>query len=706
MNDAERIQLLRARCLDRKAKTIPWDGDSRLIARSLRASQGIFSWTVRRGLLTRDLLAWAPLEMDPEELLAGRLAQDCPAWAQERQEARAYLKDNEPQVYTPGQTGHCQLDFTRLFELGIDGLREEIQRLERVSAGKKAEVYQSFAAALEGLSLFIENTAHAAEQAAGRASAERQGELDLAASACRRVAHLPPATFFEALQLSWLAILGCQLADRAFLINPGHLDRTLGPYYQADIQAGRITPERGLALIESLYLLLNENIPDGLAISIMVGGRDAQGDDLTNPLSYLCLEALRRTRLVYPTVGVCWHAGTPEDLTALAVDLIAQGLPNPAFFGDETIQRGLQSYGVPVLESWNYVNSTCVEITPVGSSNIWVASPYFSTCQILLDEIGAQAQSGSPAASFDAFLAAYRARLAKEIGAAVEVENNSRRIRQQAGGKPLQSVFTQDCISRGQDIDDGGARYNWVECSFVGLANLADSLHVVREEVYEQKRLSLGGLEHILASNFEEQEAVRQRFLNAYPKYGNDCEEVDALVGKIVAFAREECARYAMHPDDSPFVPGAFCWVMHERLGSACGATPDGRRAGFPFADGCGAAQGREKAGPTAAVLSVTSWDAAPLIGGAAFNMKFTASLFRAPGTARRLQDLIVTFLERGGFETQVNVIDTLKLKAAQQNPEHYRDLVVRIGGYTDYFTRLTPEMQAEVILRTEYGEI
>jgi formate C-acetyltransferase len=161
-----------------------------------------------------------------------------------------------------------------------------------------------------------------------------------------------------------------------------------------------------------------------------------------------------------------------------------------------------------------------------------------------------------------------------------------------------------------------------------------------------------------------------------------------------------------MLPDDSPFVPGAFCWVMHERLGSACGATPDGRRAGFPFADGCGAAQGREKAGPTAAVLSVTSWDAAPLIGGAAFNMKFSAALFRSPETIRRLRDLIVTFLERGGFETQVNVIDASLLKAAQENPEAYRDLVVRIGGYTDYFTRLRPEMQAEVIMRTEYGDL
>ena len=706
MDNAERIYQLRKRCLERKAHTIPWDGDARLIARSLKASRGIASWTVRRGRLSRDLLAWTPLEMDDLEVLAGRLAQDRPEWAEERQEARAYLREHEPQAFTPGQTGHCQLDLSRLFALGADGLRAEVQALESQSDGKKAEVYHSFADALEGLSLFIENAAGVADQAAAQTDGPRQGELDAIASACRRVAHLPPATFFEALQLSWLAILGCTLADRAFLINPGHIDRTLGAYYQADLKVGRITPERALLLIESLYVQLNENIPDGLAISIMVSGRDAQGRDLTNPLSYLCLEALRRTRLVYPTVGVCWRQDIPEDLTALAINLITSGLPNPAFFGDETIQRGLRMYGVPAEESWNYVNSTCVEITPVGASNVWVASPYFSTCQLLLDELAAQVNSGSPAGSFEEFLAGYRARLSGAIGAAVETENRNRLARQQYGGKPLQSVFTRDCIARGQDIDDGGALYNWVECSFVGLANLADSLHVIREEVYTQGRLSLQGLQAILSVNFAGHEVERQRFLNAYPKYGNDCPTVDELVGAMVSFAREECGRYAMHPDNSPFVPGAFCWVMHERLGSACGATPDGRRAGFPFADGCGAAQGREKAGPTAAVLSVTSWDSAPLIGGAAFNMKFTASLFKTPETARRLQDLVVTFLERGGFETQVNVIDARVLKAAQESPENYRDLVVRIGGYTDYFTRLTPEMQAEVIMRTEYGNL
>ena len=158
-----------------------------------------------------------------------------------------------------------------------------------------------------------------------------------------------------------------------------------------------------------------------------------------------------------------------------------------------------------------------------------------------------------------------------------------------------------------------------------------------------------------------------------------------------------------MRPDDSHYVPGAFVWIQHEALGRQTGATPDGRKAGFPFADGCGPAQGREKYGPTAAIISATSWNHSPMIGGLAYNMKFNSSLFSTPESRNGLRELVLTFLRRGGFETQINVTDADTLKKAQAEPEKYRDLVVRIGGYSDYFARLSPEMQAEVLLRTEY---
>ena len=707
ISSSERIRLLRSRCLERKKSLISsWPEEPRLTAQSLRSSQSVASWQVRRGLLTRDRLAGLPLEVDDLELLMGRVAPDRPEWQAERQKAAAYLGKEYPNLYPPGQTGHCQLDLSRLFTLGIDGLVGEIRSRMETNDQRKRNVYLSFIYALEGLSRLAENAAETAELASLEAAQPRQWELAEMAGICRRIAHQPPHAFREALQLLWLAVQGSQWGDRIGLVNPGRLDRTLWPFYQEDIAAGRLTREKALLLIECLYLLLNESIPDGLAISIMVGGRDPAGQDITNDLSYLCLEAVRRTNLIYPTVGICWHVGTPEALIDLGTELIAQGHKQPAFFNDETIQRGLRLYVVPVEEACDYINSTCVEITPCGSSNVWVASPYFSTCKILLDEIEAQAASENPAGSFDIFLAAYRRRLARHIDDAVQVNNADRCVRQKYGGKPLQSVFTRDCLERGRDIDDGGARYNWVECSFVGLANLIDSLYVIREEVFSARRTDLCTLDDVLKANFQGHEKTRQRYLRGHPKYGNDCAPVDSLMQNIMDFIAEECARQRIEPDGSPFVPGAFCWIMHEQLGRECGATPDGRVAGFPFADGCGAAQGRELHGPTAAVLSVTSWDPVPLIGGAAFNMRFNKELFNTPDTLPKLKYLVLTFLRRGGFETQINILDHNILREAQMNPENYRDLIVRIGGYSDYFTRLSPQMQAEIILRTEYDHM
>lgn len=697
---APRLAAWRLDCIARKREN-RWKRDHTLVcARSLRKSEHL-PLQLRRGLCTREVMASIEFALEDAALLLGVPAyQPVDRESEEFKAADAYLR-HMPPAY--GQTGHCEFDLSRLFEIGVDGLRADLEARREKAVGETKETYQSFLDALEGFSAMCENAAATAHGAKPSASPSRQAELSVMVESCQRIAHQPPATFRDALQLNLFATLGA-IAESVWLVGPGRLDRRLFPFYQRDLEAGRLSDSEALILLENLYLLINEITSDGLAVGVMVGGRDAQGRDTTNALSFLCLEALRRTKLVYPTVGVCWHKETPDALTNLAVELIGSGYSTPAFFGDEPIQRGLGEYGVPPEEACDYINSACVEITPCGSSNIWVASPYFSTCKLLLEEIAAQA--AAPAAIFDEFLSAYQARLAAAIHRAVAVENGTREQRRLNGRKPFQSLFTRDCIERGRDIDDGGARYNWVECSFVGLANLADSLYVIEEEVYHQRTMSMAQLRDLLETNFEGREAERLRLLKKHPKYGINVEAVDHFVRDTVDFVKAECARHQMAPDASPFVPGSFCFVMHEHLGRECGATPDGRKAGFPFADGAGPAQGRETCGPTAAILSTTSWDPAPLIGGVALNMKFNSSLFTSPEAFRRLRDLLVTYLSRGGFEVQVNVVDHTVLQKAQENPDAYRDLVVRIGGYTDYFTRLSPQMQTEVMLRTEYQAV
>jgi formate C-acetyltransferase len=702
---SKRISILRERCLDRKATGVSAPNWKAAIdAEVMRKSENLKSWQLRMGLRTKARLQNIRFETDELELLAGRVSSDGHNFSKEEiSESEKYLSGYK---WPGGQTGHCAMDMSRIFKVGIKGILSELKRKLKSSSGEKKNTYQSFIYALEGLSDMIENAKLATVKAMKNAPEWRKKELAEMAESCDRVKTEPPKTYRDAIHLIWFVDTGTFLADNAGLIVPGHLDRELISFYNNDIEKGILTKTKALNLIESLYLLINNYVPDGLAVSVMVGGRDEQGKDMTNELSYLSLEALRRTKLVYPTVGVCWHEGTPESLSLLAAELVSKGYSTPAFFGDETIQKGLKLYGLNRKQACNYINSTCVEITPVACSNVWVASPYFSLCKILLDEIEGQTTASNPTQKFESFLSSYYKRLGREIKSAVTVENKTREGRRQFGGKPLQSVFTKSCIDSGRDIDNGGADVNWIECSFVGIANLADSLEVIRNEIFQKKNMDVKTLKSILCSDFKGHENVRLRFLDCYEKYGNSCEEVDILVRKTADFIKKECSKHKVRPEKSHFIPGTFCWIMHERLGSQCGATPDGRKKGFPFADGGGPAQGREKNGPTSSILSATSWDHSFLIGGLAYNMKFSGELFNSPEAVKRLLDLIITFLKRGGFETQINVVSRKTLEAAKKNPEQYRDLVVRIGGYTDYFTRLSPEMREEVMLRTEYQEL
>ncbi len=670
-------------------------------ARSLQASEGQ-PWQIRRAQAVRDCMAARRFVLHEYEMIVGRPFADLEFTPAEGAAARQCLQEHHP--WPGGQTGHCELDLGPILREGIDGVAATIRARRDRAEGERREAYESFLIVLDGLGTLLRNAADAAGAAQADASQVRRRELERMRQACLHVAHHPPRTMAETLQLFWAIWLGSSWDDHAGCINLGHLDRWLWPFYQADLAAGRIDRDVALHLLEQLYLLVNACWPQGSAIAAMVGGRDAQGRDVTNELSFLSLEALRRTRLAYPTVGICWHEGTPPELVDLAMELVAEGIVTPAFFGDEVIQRGLRALGVPADQAAWYINSSCVEITPAGSSNVWVASPYYSMPRLLLEEIEAQVASGEPAGDFEGFLSAYLTRVERAVAQGVAHQNELRRRRQQTGRHPLQSVFTRDCIERGRDIDDGGARYNWVECSFVGLPNITDSLEVLRREVFERRAMTLAEVKAVLDADFAGAEPIRRRWLDRLPKYGQGDNEVDALFGRIVAELQRICRGHRMEPDGAPYLPGAFCWIQHERLGGQCPATPDGRRAGTAFADGCGPAQGRETRGPTAAVLSVTSWDHSPMIGGLAYNMKFSRSLLAQADARAKLRELVLTYLRRGGFETQINVVDREVLMQARQHPEAYRDLVVRIGGYTDYFTRLEPGMQDEVIARAELG--
>ena len=676
-------------------------------------------WTVvRRALKTATILRGLTPVIDPGELLVGKFcfrALTGPE-AEELASYRRWSAPAEPPVL--GQRAHMAIDFDKLLRLGVSGLRRQIEgyraRLDlvRPEEQEKDAFYRACLIALDALVDYAHRYADLAqEQTTATEDPVRRAELAEIARLCRRVPELPAQTFYEAVQCVHFVTFSLCAGQQMLLFQLGRPDRYLLPYYRRDLAAGRISPERAQELLDCLAIMLSEYTPRGLAVGWLVGGRDAAGNDVCNELTEMCLHTLEHVRMAYPGIGLCWTPETPRALLELAGNLLAQGLSHPPFFNDDVITAGMLAAGLPPAEACLYQNSTCVEITPIASSNVYVASPYINLVQLLHDELGVPPyQEGQPAgaplhvklpATFADLLRRYRERLAGAVRQAVIEQNEAMATRRYNGGWPLLSCFVNDCLLRGRDIDHGGARHNWIEPSFVGLSNLVDSLAAIRRFVYDEGSVSAEDLLQALATDFAGREDLRLRLLNRAPKYGNDDDAVDALAVQVTDWIREEVRRYSTYLG-GPFISGFFCWIMHTELGRATCASPDGRRAGFPLGDGSGPAQGRERLGPTAAVISATKWEHWPHLGGIAVNLKFSRPRDSSAFVARLL-DVVETYLHRGGFQVQVNVVDRETLLAARERPEAYRDLVVRIGGYSDYFVGLSPQMQEEIIMRTEH---
>ena len=600
-----------------------------------------------------------------------------------------------------GQDSHMAIDYELLLSEGIHGIIKQIDdRLLSCDEDKK-QFYLVCKKCLLAVIRHSENYATEALRLAELADdAERKAELTEIARICKKVPAYPAESFHEAIQSVHfvtyvLSLWPLREGNQQFQL--GRPDRYLYPYYQRDRQNGTITREKAQLLLDCLGIQINMRVPNGLSSGYMVGGKDKNGNTVANELTEMCLQVISDIRLVYPSVGLCYTEDMPAELLKRACEILGEGRSHPAIFNDDVISRGLQAYGVPEAESHDYIHSTCVEITPIASSNVWVASPYTNMAQLLLDTMTEEYES------FDKHLEEILTRLDRIIERNFEIQKGLRRYRAEHSIDPLLSCFVNDCLARGLDIQRGGARYNWVMPSFVGMANLVDSLYAIKTIVYDKKELSLTELKTIVDNNFEGHEALRLRLLNTLPKYGNDLDEIDLRFGTFTDHIVNECKKYTGVHSNANLVPSVFCWIMHEFFGRKTGATPDGRKSGFPLGDGSGPCQGREKSGPTASILSSTKWAHTELIGGVAVNMKFSKNML-GDRLTDVLQGLIRVYMQRGGFELQINATDRQTLENARKNPDAYRDLVVRIGGYSDYFTRLSPEMQEEIILRTEHN--
>ena len=391
--------------------------------------------------------------------------------------------------------------------------------------------------------------------------------------------------------------------------------------------------------------------------------------------------------------------GTSDELLRKAIRLNAMGCAQPALFNDRIVVEGFLRAGMPNCDAHNYCNTGCVEVTPVGKSGIHVVSPYHNLAAMLLTAM----EQGGAAETFEDFYKVFESILHSEIARRNTDVNRAQMERARNGREAARvSCLIDNCLERGKPVDAGGAVYNYVEPNFLGFSNVVDGLTAIRILVYENREYTLAEFLNILQSNYEGADTLRLRIIHKLPHYGTDEESTNALSVRLSDSILAGCKGLITYRG-SKLVPGAFSYYEHVRHGRRTGATPDGRAAGYPLASGSSPVQGRETKGPTAAVRSVLSWDHRNFLGGIAVNLKFSPQYMQGESEDKMLE-FVRSFMRMGGFQLQLNAVDRKTLLDAREHPENHRDLLVRVGGFSAYFTKLSPEMQQEIIDRNEHS--
>ena len=510
----ERIELLRSEALE-----YPHCGDELLY---LFHKRYIESEINSEFLKYADAFDFAFSELTPNisdgELIVGKFSRGLTDRKKSEWE-NLYRKTAEERIALSGggQDSHMAIDYELLLSKGIRGIISKIDESMESCSKDALDFYSAAKICLLAVVKHADNYAALAESLArSEQNALRKSELLKIASICKKVPAEPASSFYEAVQ-------SVHFVTYCLTYNPlrrwtqqfqlGHPDRYLISYYRKDISEGLITEDEAQLLLDCLGIQINLRVPRGLSSGYMVGGRDENGEIVANELTEMLMQVIDDIRLVYPSVGFCYTKDMPDGLLKKACAILMHGRSHPAIFNDDVITKGLISYGVPEREARNYIHSTCVEITPVASSNVWVASPYTNMVQILLDTMTCEY------ASFEDHLNEIFRKLDCIIEKNFIAENDSRKHRAVHSMNPLLSCFVNDCLASGVDIERGGARYNWIMPSFVGMANLVDSLYVLKRIVYEQKKYTVCELKKILDNNFRGNEALRSYALYELPKY-------------------------------------------------------------------------------------------------------------------------------------------------------------------------------------------
>lgn len=675
------------------------------------------------------LVGWHP-NTHAKEALAAQIA-----------EANAYLGRQHWRGFV--SEGHMAPDYPTVCRQGLGGVLQRIEDAEQAlraddpQTPAKQHFHEAARIALGGLQRLIERYADlAAEMAAKAEDPAWADDLREIAAVCRHIAHEPPRSFREAIQLGWFMFLGVALenATHHHCFGPGRLDQWLWRFYEGEQRAGTVDEALVDDLLAQLLIKCNEfQGPSMSAVILVLGGRRPDGSDATNELSFRILELADRAQMYFPGIDISWHADIDREFMRRAMALLRNGSGQPSIFNSDQITKGLVRHGVPFEHAVDHLPSTCTETSIMGRSNPHVAWPYVNLAMCLQYALfgGVHPEKGHAddfAADVGLRLAdppmGWKRRTGKNDCPTTYAELHDafmRVVRHAAEGAiiqcnrdlwlqsihrpfPLLSCLIEGCIESGRNMSDGGALYNFIQPEAVGVSNVVDSLAAIHALVEERGEYTLDDFRTAIRDNFEGQDDLRRAIKRTCPKHGTDDPLANRLFGEV---AGSWCDFIEGNTNylGGPFFPGFLGWTVWIRYGEITPATPDGRLAGEPLANSIMNCTGVQTPGFPALVRSITDdFDQSRGLGGTTCNVRFQANVLDTDEGVEALLGLAEGAMDLGAYQLQFNLASTEQMRAAQANPDAHRDLYVRIGGYLVPFVLLGEKAQEEVIAREELG--
>ncbi|EPE2229465.1 formate C-acetyltransferase/glycerol dehydratase family glycyl radical enzyme [Cronobacter turicensis] len=685
----------------------------------------------------------------------------CPWWRGQTVQDRCYgmFTDEQKELLASGiikaegnmtsGDAHLAVNFPLLLENGLDGLRARVaERRARLLLTDQDDLHkEQFLKAIDitfsALSEHIQRyAALAARMAQEERRPARRDELLAISANCEHIAHQPPASFWQALQLCYFVQLVLQIESNGHSVSFGRLDQYLYPWYRRDVELEHtLEREHAIELLQSCWLKLLEvnKIRSGshskasagspLYQNVTIGGQrllNGEPVDAVNPLSWAVLESCGRLRSTQPNLSVRYHAGMSNDFLDACVQVIRCGFGMPAFNNDEIVIDEFIKLGVSREDAYDYAAIGCIE-TAVGGK--WgyrcTGMSFINFARVMLAALegGRDATTGKvflpqekalSAGNFSHFsevMDAWDNQIRYYTRKSIEIECVVDTVLEENAHDILCSALVDDCIERGKSIKQGGAKYDWVSGLQVGIANLGNSLAAVRRLVFEQGVVTQPQLAQALNDDFSglTGEQLRQRLINSAPKYGNDDDDVDLLLARAYQTYIDELkqyhnTRFGRGPIGGTYYAGTSSISANVPFGAATMATPDGRKARTPLAEGASPASGTDRLGPTAVINSVGKLPVAKILGGVLLNQKLNPSTLDNLRDRQKLMQMLRTFFEvHKGWHVQYNIVSRETLLDAKAHPDKYRDLVVRVAGYSAFFTALSPDAQDDIIARTEH---